>query len=357
MENNYTVILIDSRNKLSQLDLLQEDALENEFSRTYSIGFDAEFISKANYPRSFNKCKSWVLDTPTNEAVCLIQIASKKYTFLIHLPKIGLPLPSKLKKIFMGDKWLKSGVGVEVDLKKICDNYRLPYFYGAFELKTLAEIGCIRKPNLVNLYSLFVGRQHFKDKSQSVCDWSLPIVEAKKINYAARDAIMSYQLFQSMIKPSLELIKCKSESRLELNVPQFTELRIDVGNSVNEDVPLPGTCLRDQDIERITNLLFRMKGLNPDLSHIQQSNNKSQYSKLRKTAKAALKRCNKSENVIMNQFRLILINACQLQGLKYTICDKLSRKLTSKLENIYLFDPSVLYHIKNLYNNSNPVNI
>ena len=351
MDNNYTVILIDSRDKLSKLDLLQEDALENEYSRTYSIGFDAEFISKANYPISFEKSKNWILDAPTKEAVCLIQLASKKYSFLIHLPKIGLPLPSKLKKIIMGDKWLKSGVGVEGDLRKICDNYRLPFFCGAFELKTLAEVGYIRKPNLVNLYSLFVGQQHFKDKSQSVCDWSLPIVERKKIDYAARDAIMSYQLFKSMMTPSLNLIKSKAESRLELSVmpERLSELTIDIGSS-NNDIELLGNMLQDQDIERITHLLFKIKMINPDLSHIPQSNNKSKYSKLRKTAKAALKRCNKSENKTMNQFRLTLINACQLQGYSYKICDRLSRKLTSELENIYLFDRSVLHHIKNLYN-------
>jgi len=352
MDNQYKVILIDSREKLSQLDLLKEDALENKFSNTYVIGFDAEFISKANHHSSFNKSKKWLLDTPTNEAVCLIQLASKNYSFLIHLPKIGLPLPSKLKKIIMNEKWLKSGVGIEGDLRKICDNYRLPYYNGSFELKTLAEVGKIRKPNLVNLYSLFVGQQHFKDKSQSICDWSLPLVEKKKIEYAARDAIMSYQLFQYMMTPSLNLIKTKAVSGLNLDTTQVTypELTIDVGSSNDDDGILSGNILQDQDIERITHLLFKMKVPNPDLSYLPQSNNKSKYSKLRKTAKTALKRCNKSENITMNRFRLALINACQLQGYSYKICDRLSRKLTSELENIYLFDRTVLYHIKNLYN-------
>ena len=118
----------------------------------------------------------------------------------------------------MSDKWLKSGVGVEGDLRKISDNYRLPYYSGSFELKTLAEVGKIRKPNLVNLYSLFVGQQHFKDKSQSICDWSLPLVEKKKIEYAARDAIMSYQVFKYMMTPSLNLIKSKTDTILDLDL-------------------------------------------------------------------------------------------------------------------------------------------
>ena len=353
MNNQYKVILIDSREKLSQLDLLKEDALENKHTHTYVIGFDAEFISKANHNQSFNRSKNWLLDTPTNEAVCVIQLASENYSFLIHLPKIGLPLPSKLKKIIMSDKWLKSGVGIEGDLRKICDNYRLPYYSGSFELKTLAEVGKIRKPNLVNLYSLFVGQQHFKDKSQSICDWSLPLVEKKKIEYAARDAIMSYQVFKYMMTPSLNLIKSKTDTILDLDLDKtqstYPNLTIDIGSG-NDDVELSGNILQDQDIEKITHLLFKMKVRTPDLSHIPQSNNKTQYSKLRKTARSALKRCNKSENITMNQFRLTLINACQIQGYSYKICDRLSRKLASQLENIYMFDRTVLRHIKNLYN-------
>ena len=34
MNNQYKVILIDSREKLSQLDLLKEDALENKHTHT-----------------------------------------------------------------------------------------------------------------------------------------------------------------------------------------------------------------------------------------------------------------------------------------------------------------------------------
>ena len=84
METSYNIIIINNRQKLAKLDLLEKDALVNEKSRTYCIGFDAEFISKATYPYSFNKCRNWIIDTPTNEAVCLIQIASKKYVFLLE---------------------------------------------------------------------------------------------------------------------------------------------------------------------------------------------------------------------------------------------------------------------------------
>ena len=206
MKTSYNIIIIDNREKLIKLDLLEKDALVNEKLRTYCIGFDAEFISRANYSDSFQNSNRWIIETPTNEAVCLIQIASKNYVFLIYLPAIGLPLPKRLKKIIIGEKWLKVGVGIEGDLRKICDNYKLSHFYGSFELKTLAEVGNIQKPNLANLYSLFVGKQHYKDKSQSICNWSLPLDNSKKIKYAARDAIMSYQLFYSMLKPTLENI-------------------------------------------------------------------------------------------------------------------------------------------------------
>mgnify|MGYP007064206185 CR=1 FL=1 len=55
--------------------------------------------------------------------------------------------------------------------------------YYDHELKTLAEVGNIQKPNLANLYSLFVGKQHYKDKSQSICNWSLPLDNSKKIKF------------------------------------------------------------------------------------------------------------------------------------------------------------------------------
>jgi len=353
MESPYNIILIDNRDKLSKLDILEEDAIVNESTRTYCIGFDAEFISKSNYPNSFRKCTNWVIDTPTNEAVCLIQIASKKYVFLIYLPGIGLPLPKRLKKIFLGEKWLKTGVGIEGDLRKICENYRLSHFHGSFELKTLAEVGNIKKPNLVNLYSLFVGRQHYKDKSQSVCDWSLPLRESKKIKYAARDAIMSYQLFQYMLEPTLNHIHSKAESKLDvqLEINLETNLNIIEKNDENDenDSVLLGTYLRSSDIPKISEIILSINNMYPDFSYIEPSLNKSRYSKLRKTARSALKKCNKTESKLMNQLRITLINGCQMKGYSSNICNSLCKKLTCDINNYNLFEPQVINHVQDLY--------
>ena len=329
MESPYNIILIDNRDKLSKLDILEEDAIVNESARTYCIGFDAEFISKSNYPNSFRKCTNWVIDTPTNEAVCLIQIASKKYVFLIYLPGIGLPLPKRLKKIFLGEKWLKTGVGIEGDLRKICENYRLSHFHGSFELKTLAEVGNIKKPNLVNLYSLFVGRQHYKDKSQSVCDWSLPLRESKKIKYAARDAIMSYQLFQYMLEPTLNHIHSKSESKLDVQLEINLERNLNIieKNDGNDSVLL-GSYLKSADIHKISEIILSINNMYPDFSYIEPSLNKSKYSKLRKTARSALKKCTKTESKVMNRLRITLLNGCQMKGYSSDIFNILCKKLT-----------------------------
>lgn len=355
MESPYNIILIDNRNKLSKLDILEQDAIVNESSRTYCIGFDAEFISKGNYPYSFNRCTNWVIDTPTNEAVCLIQIASKNYVFLIYLPGIGLPLPKKLKKIFLGEKWLKTGVGIEGDLRKICQNYGLSHFHGSFELKTLAEVGNIKKPNLVNLYSLFVGRQHYKDKSQSICDWSLPLRESNKIKYAARDAIMSYQLFQYMLEPTLNYIHSKSNSKLEINFEENLNIIKENLNIIEEndenDTVLLGSCLKSSDIDKISGIILSINNMYPDFSYIEPSLNKSRYSKLRKTARSALKKCTKSESKIMNRLRITLINGCQMKGYSSNICNSLCKKLTYDINNHKLFKPQVINHINNLYSN------
>ena len=304
METSYNIIIINNRQKLAKLDLLEKDALVNEKSRTYCIGFDAEFISRANHSNSFQYTNQWVIETPTNEAVCLIQIASKNYVFLIYLPSIGLPLPKRLKKIIVGEKWLKAGVGIEGDLRKICDNYKLSHFYGSFELKTLAEVGNIKKPNLTNLYSLFVGKQHYKDKSQSICDWSLPLNNKKKIKYAARDAIMSYQLFDSMLKPTLDNIKSKKNHVLEITIDNIEiEEEIEEEEKEEKDVIMVGTNLREIDIVKCSNLLLSIDLSYPDFSYIEPSQNKTNYSKIRKTARAALKRCKKKENILMNQMK------------------------------------------------------
>lgn len=353
MESPYNIILIDNRDKLSKLDILEEDAIVNESTRTYCIGFDAEFISKSNYPHSFRKCTNWVIDTPTTEAVCLIQIASKKYVFLIYLPGIGLPLPKRLKKIFLGEKWLKTGVGIEGDLRKICENYRLSHFHGSFELKTLAEVGNIKKPNLVNLYSLFVGRQHYKDKSQSVCDWSLPLRESKKIKYAARDAIMSYQLFQYMLEPTLNHIHSKSKSKLDVQLEINLEENLNIieknGKNDENDSVLLGTHLRSLDIPKISEIILSINNMYPDFSYIEPSLNKSRYSKLRKTARSALKKCNKTESKLMNQLRITLINGCQMKGYSSNICNSLCKKLTCDINNYNLFEPQVINHVQDLY--------
>ena len=350
MKTSYNIIIIDNREKLIKLDLLEKDALVNEKLRTYCIGFDAEFISRTNYSDSFQNSNRWIIETPTNEAVCLIQIASKNYVFLIYLPAIGLPLPKRLKKIIIGEKWLKVGVGIEGDLRKICDNYKLSYFYGSFELKTLAEVGNIQKPNLANLYSLFVGKQHYKDKSQSICNWSLPLDNSKKIKYAARDAIMSYQLFYSMLKPTLENIKSKTNNVLEINIDNIEEEE-EEEEEEEKDIIMVGTNLREIDIVKCSNLLLLINVSCPDFSYIEPSRNKTNYSKIRKTARAALKRCKKKENILMNQMKITLINACQLNGYSHKFCETLCKKLANDLNNLVLFDKKVINHVQNLYKN------
>ena len=96
MTNQYKVILIYSREKLSQLDLLKEDALENKHTHTYVIGFDAEFISKANHRSSFEKSKKF-----THSRIGWIS----KHLLKIQLrPKIQLfdkPVDKQIAKEFL----------------------------------------------------------------------------------------------------------------------------------------------------------------------------------------------------------------------------------------------------------------
>ena len=54
----------------------------------------------------------------------------------------------------------------------------------------------------------------------------------------------------------------------------------------------------------------------------------------------------------MNQMKITLINACQLNGYSQKFCEILCKKLTNDLNNLVLFDKKIINHVQNLYKNS-----
>jgi hypothetical protein len=172
--------------------------------KVYVVGLDTEFISRDNYPVSFDKSNQWVTDNSCKVAICIIQIASKSVCLVINLVKMGKPMPKKLIKLLTSESWIKLGVGIDNDMRLISSNYRLGHCSGSMELKSFALITGHPTPNLELLYNQLIGG-HVK-KTDSVHDWTKELTD-EQISYAAKDAIMSYQLGISILNPSLSNIK------------------------------------------------------------------------------------------------------------------------------------------------------
>jgi len=208
---------------------LKEDAMMGINQKIYVIGLDTEFICKDNYPDSFEQSKSWIVDTTSSKmAMCTIQIASPHVCMVINLTKMGKPLPKKLIALLTSDSWVKFGIGIENDLRILSLNYQLGHCSGSIELKSLAIMVGHPKPNLEFLYNQFVGG-HVK-KTSSVHDWTKELTD-EQISYAARDAIMSYQVGMSMINPTLLHIK----KIVETDISNKLQIKIMNGDSNEND--------------------------------------------------------------------------------------------------------------------------
>lgn len=196
---------------------LKDSARTGSVPDTFLVGFDLEFICRDNQPESFEKASQWLESTDFNFATCLVQIATNTICLVINLVEMKKPIPKNLLKIFKNSCWVKVGVGIDNDLSILSKNYLLEHCEGGIELKNLALIAGATSPNLESLYNRVFG-EHVK-KGSSICDWSQDLTE-EQLSYAAKDAIMSFQLGDAILRPSFEFINksvLKKSSRLEIN--------------------------------------------------------------------------------------------------------------------------------------------
>lgn len=211
------VYLINNLNDFNQyFSTFKESARINSTPNIFFIGFDIEFISRANYPNSFNKSQKFISDSNNKDIIpCLIQIATKEICLLINLVNLKFILPKKLIMLIKNDSWVKVGVGVENDLNILSTNYNLGHCSGGIELKNIALLANINNPNLERLYNAFIG--DYVKKSSSQCDWSIKLSK-EQLEYAARDAIISYQLGKNIFEPCIINLKNKhKKNNLVLN--------------------------------------------------------------------------------------------------------------------------------------------
>jgi hypothetical protein len=205
--------------------LLKNTAKVGSVPDIYLVGMDIETFSKDNFPKSFENAKAWVPMLISKEHInynnnnkniaCIIQLCSNKLCLIINLVKLKGIMPKKLVSIIKNDSWVKVGVGIELDLSILSDNYNLGHCSGGIEIKNLALLAHYKNPNLEALFSQFIG--NYTKKTSSICDWSQELTESQLL-YAARDSIMSLQIFNHIIKPSIDnLISIKNESDTKLN--------------------------------------------------------------------------------------------------------------------------------------------
>lgn len=101
-------------------------------------------------------------------------------------------LPNKLKTILVSELWIKTGVGVDLDLKYIFQNFNLSGFPPFIDIKTMEIIKGTKTPNLEFLASRFFNVK-YKKTTSSVSNWAVDFSE-KQIIYLAEDAYHSFIL-------------------------------------------------------------------------------------------------------------------------------------------------------------------
>ena len=195
---------------------------------TFVVGLDTEYICKANYPEAYGRSLEWIeTNSNTGVAVCTIQLATDKMCLVINLVNMGKPMPRKLKELLIKDSWVKVGVGIDLDLRYLSENYNLGHCGGSIELKNLANLAQYQNSSLDFLFNQFVGG-NVKKQASGLCDWTQELTQSQ-IEYAAKDAIMSLKIFQSIIAPTIDYLKQKKpEDNLLavniVNIPKTTNL-------------------------------------------------------------------------------------------------------------------------------------
>ena len=196
--NTYIINCVEDFNK--HFKIFKESAKIGSKPNVFILGFDTESINTKLY----NKNIDWVINvTNNNIATCTIQLASQTMCLIINLVKLKYPLPKQLIKLLTNDCYIKTGIGIENDLLNLSNNYNLGHLSGSIELKNIALLGKHKNPSLETLFSQMV--VDYKKEISCIRDWTQDL-SYEQLNYAAKDAMMSLQLFNAIMKPALDNI-------------------------------------------------------------------------------------------------------------------------------------------------------
>ena len=181
-----------SKEEVAGLDLIQYEgpihlidsmeAFEREIDRIERepvLGFDTETRP------SFKKGKLY----PTS----LIQISSLEQSWIIRVSRIGYP--RRLLNLLSHESPLKSGVGLQDDLRKLRADFQFDA-QGFLDLQTYVQAFHIDEKGLKKISAIVLDKRI--SKSQQVSNWDADQLTEKQLRYAATDAWICLMIYSSL---------------------------------------------------------------------------------------------------------------------------------------------------------------
>ena len=187
--------------------MFQESITKEELDDLPSKSFDGEITVVDHFEQmddAFNYLNQsdWLgFDTETKPSfkrgqinkVALLQLSTGERAFLFQLHKIGLP--EELRIILSNPDILKIGVAIRDDVKAL---QRLSNFKpaGFVELQEKVKGFGIQDFSLKKIAGIVLGVRI--SKSQRLTNWEADFLSEGQQTYAATDAWVSYEIFQSL---------------------------------------------------------------------------------------------------------------------------------------------------------------
>lgn len=112
---------------------------------------------------------------------------------VIDLTRLGPNLPSQLIEIIKSSNWIKTGVGIDMDITYLSDNFNLSQCSRHIDLKTFCLASGCATPNLEYINSVLEHDNFQKKSTNSLNDWTQPLT-INQLKYAESNAIVNNEL-------------------------------------------------------------------------------------------------------------------------------------------------------------------
>jgi hypothetical protein len=209
-----TIIVSNVEQWNSVVPKLKDAARINTDPNIYHVGFDTEYMVLSNYPEHRDRFANQRLD---KVGLCTIQIACSTVCIIVRVHEFVF-LPRSLVDIITSENWIKTGVGIDNDLRLCFENFELRGVPAYIDLRVRAILRGVRTPNLEFLTSEYLGRPYQKFIS-SVRDWTLPLTDETCL-YITEDAYYSYALGRACLGMTGDPVPCPMMTIVESALPE-----------------------------------------------------------------------------------------------------------------------------------------